>query len=89
MYAICRIDARREMRWTAYLGAIVAFTVVSAAPLDAMLVWQHRLPLNPQHAPGMPWLLALNVAVSFATTATTLEGGRPGAGSTAWSCSRS
>ena len=68
VYAACRIDAGREMTWTAYFGALVAFTVVSGAVLDAMLLWQHRLPLNPQHAPGMSWLLALNVAVSFVTT---------------------
>src|SRR6202035_2186692 len=47
VYAISRIDAHREMRWTTYFGAIVAFTMVSGAALDAMLLWQHRLPLNP------------------------------------------
>jgi potassium-transporting ATPase potassium-binding subunit len=67
-YRLCRIDPDREMHWTTYLGAVVAFTVVTTFALFLMLVTQAWLPLNPEHAANLPPLLALNVAISFATT---------------------
>ncbi len=67
-YRLCRIDPAREMAWTTYLLALVAFTAVTTGALFLMLVTQAWLPLNPQHAPNLPPLLALNVAISFATT---------------------
>jgi K+-transporting ATPase ATPase A chain len=68
VYRLCRIDPAYEMRWTTYLGTLIAFTVVSAAALFVLLIFQGALPLNPQHFAGLPPLLAFNVAVSFATT---------------------
>jgi K+-transporting ATPase ATPase A chain len=68
IFRVCRIDATREMTWSTYLAAVVAFTLVTTLALFAMLVTQAWLPLNPQHVPNLPPLLALNVAVSFATT---------------------
>ena len=68
LYRICRIDAAREMTWTAYLGAVVLFSIVSALALFALLLVQMALPLNPQHFANLSPLLALNVAVSFLTT---------------------
>jgi K+-transporting ATPase ATPase A chain len=68
VYRLCRIDPEREMRWTTYLAALVAFTAVSTAALFLLLVTQQWLPLNPQHFANLPPLLALNVAISFATT---------------------
>jgi K+-transporting ATPase ATPase A chain len=56
---------------TTYLRAIVAFTVVSTFALFVLLLAQRWLPLNPEHAPNMSALLALNIAINFATTTTT------------------
>lgn len=68
VYRVCRIDPSREMVWTAYLMAVVVFTGVSAAALFLLLLAQQALPLNPQHFANLSPLLALNVAISFATT---------------------
>ncbi len=68
VYRTCRIDPAREMSWTEYLAAVVAFTAISAAALFLLLVTQAALPLNPQHVSNLTPLLALNVAISFATT---------------------
>jgi K+-transporting ATPase ATPase A chain len=68
VYRACRIDPAREMSWKIYLGAVAVFTAVSAATLFLLLVMQAALPLNFQHVPNLTPLLALNVAVSFATT---------------------
>jgi K+-transporting ATPase ATPase A chain len=68
IYRLCRVDPASEMSWTAYLAAVATFTFVSIAALFALLCTQQWLPLNPQHFPNLPPLLALNVAVSFGTT---------------------
>ena len=68
VYRVCRIDRTSEMSWKTYLAAVVTFTFVSIAALFALLCTQQWLPLNPQHFPNLPPLLALNVAVSFGTT---------------------
>ncbi|HEV8020227.1 MAG TPA: potassium-transporting ATPase subunit KdpA [Candidatus Lustribacter sp.] len=68
IYRACRIDPAQEMTWTTYLAAVGIFTAVSMAALFGLLCVQQWLPLNPQHFPNFPPLLAFNVAVSFATT---------------------
>jgi K+-transporting ATPase ATPase A chain len=68
IYRLCRIDSAREMSWKTYLGSLVIFSAVSIAALFALLCTQQWLPLNPQHFPNLPPLLAFNVAASFATT---------------------
>jgi K+-transporting ATPase ATPase A chain len=68
IYRLCRVDPASEMSWKTYLAAVVTFTFVSIAALFALLCTQQWLPLNPQHFPNLPPLLALNVAVSFGTT---------------------
>jgi len=67
MYRFCRVDPAREMRWTSYSFALLAFSVVSSVIVYAFLRLQGVLPLNPAHAPGMRPDLALNTAVSFVT----------------------
>ena len=68
IYRICRIDPSLDMRWSEYFMAVLVFSAVSAAALFALLCTQGGLPLNPQHFPNLPPLLAFNVAVSFMTT---------------------
>ncbi|MEI7832542.1 MAG: potassium-transporting ATPase subunit KdpA, partial [bacterium] len=67
IYRLAGIDASREMRWTSYTLAFLAFSLVSTAILYALLRLQGVLPLNPAHVPGMSPDLAFNTAVSFAT----------------------
>ena len=55
----------QEMNWRQYLLAILWLNVAGAVLLFLMLMFQDRLPLNPQHFAGMNWDLAMNTAVSF------------------------
>src|SRR5579875_3773050 len=66
-YAVCRINPDREMSWKTYAFAFMAFHVVGFAWLYGLLLAQGRLPLNPQHFPGLAPDLAFNTAVSFLT----------------------
>lgn len=67
LYRISGIDHTREMRWTSYSLAFLAFSLVSAVILYVLLRLQGILPLNPHHVPGMSPDLAFNTAVSFVT----------------------
>jgi K+-transporting ATPase ATPase A chain len=68
-YRLLGIDPERDMRFTAYLLAMLAFSLVSCLFSYVMLRLQGFLPLNPQHygAAQMPPHLAFNTAVSFTT----------------------
>jgi K+-transporting ATPase ATPase A chain len=56
-----------DMGWKAYAAAFLVFNAVGILLTFLLLVFQDRLPLNPQHLPGVPWDLALNTAISFGT----------------------
>jgi potassium-transporting ATPase potassium-binding subunit len=66
-YRVAGIDAGREMKWTAYAIAVLAFSAVGFLVLYATLRLQGLLPLNPRNIPGMSPDLAFNTAVSFVT----------------------
>jgi K+-transporting ATPase ATPase A chain len=55
------------MGWRTYLGAVVAFGVVSFVAVFALQLLQHRLPGNPMGLPAVRTDLAFNTAVSFVT----------------------
>src|SRR5205085_3220880 len=67
IYRLCRVDAGREQRWTAYTAAMLTFSVASLLVLYAMLRLQYYLPFNPQQFPGVAPDLAFNTAASFTT----------------------
>jgi K+-transporting ATPase ATPase A chain len=76
IYALGGIREDAEQRWTAYAGALIAFSFAKFAFTYAILRLQGVLPLNPQGfstaaAPGgataMTPDLAFNTAVSFVT----------------------
>ena len=67
-YWICRIDAGEEMHWKTYASSVLAFGLVSAGAMYALLRTQQWLPLNPQHFGNMAPDLAWNTAASFVTT---------------------
>lgn len=51
----------------AWVASLLVFSLVQVVGLFLILVFQDRLPFNPQGFPGLSWDLALNTAVSFAT----------------------
>jgi len=67
LYRAFGIDAQRGMDWRGYAKAFVATNVVLGLLIWAMLMFQHRLPLNPDGVGGMSWDLALHTMVSFLT----------------------
>jgi len=67
IYKICSIDASREMNWKEYLVAVCAFILIAFLSLLLILLTQSSLPLNPQKLPNVPFLAALNIALSFVT----------------------
>ncbi|MHB8632800.1 MAG: potassium-transporting ATPase subunit KdpA [Thermoplasmatota archaeon] len=56
-----------DMSWKPYAAAFLVFNFLGILLTLLILVFQDKLPLNPQHLPGVPWELALNTAVSFGT----------------------
>ena len=66
-YRLTGVDPTREMRWTEYAIAMLAFSVVSMLVLYALERLQGVLPLNPQGLAGVPPDLAFNTAASFTT----------------------
>lgn len=62
-----RLHSPQEQTWKQYLGALLVFSVVSGLVSFFLLLFQSRLPLNPQELPDVPFALALNTAVSFLT----------------------
>ncbi len=67
LYRLCGIDAQAEMTWIEYGLALLAFSLVSMLLLYLLQRLQLWLPLNPEHLPAVPSLLALNTAASFTT----------------------
>jgi len=66
LYRALRINPRADQRWTTYLVAVVAFSVVSILLLWALLAIQSWLPFA-NGTPNMPAAQGFNTAVSFVT----------------------
>ncbi len=66
-YRAAGVDPAEQMDWKRYASALLWFNAFGAAAVFAIQVLQDRLPLNPQHLPGVAWDSALNTAVSFMT----------------------
>ena len=66
-YRVCGIDPTKEQSWLAYTVALLAFSLVGMLFTYFILRFQHLLPLNPQHLPGLSPALAFNTAASFTT----------------------
>lgn len=67
LYRLAGVDEKREMGWTNYLGALLAFNLLGFLAVLGLQLLQTHLPLNPQRRPDVPFWLALNTAVSFMT----------------------
>jgi len=67
IYQLCRIDPRREQRWSVYAISLLAFSLMSVLFLYALLRLQGHLPFNPDHQKAVGPALSFNTAVSFVT----------------------
>jgi len=68
LYRVCGIDPTREMRWTEYAVAAMAFNILGLLVVYALQRFQHGIPLlNPQDLAAVSPDSAFNTAVSFAT----------------------
>ena len=74
IYKIARVDEKREMTWREYAVSFVSFSIVGTICLFLLLQSQAILPLfsltKEFLTTPMTWDLALNTAISFATTTT-------------------
>jgi K+-transporting ATPase ATPase A chain len=67
IYKLGGVDAAKEMRWTTYTAALLAFNLLGFLVVLGLQLFQKSLPLNPQGLDNVPFALALNTAVSFMT----------------------
>jgi potassium-transporting ATPase potassium-binding subunit len=67
IYKLSGVDPAQEMSWKAYAVAMLVFNIVGGVVLLLIELTQQWLPLNPQHLPNVPFVLAVNTAVSFTT----------------------
>jgi len=67
IYRLLGIDSSKGQDWKGWIASVVLFNLAGIFLTYLVLVFQGHLPLNPQGFPGLPWHLALNTAVSFAT----------------------
>jgi K+-transporting ATPase ATPase A chain len=66
-WLIGRRICARGMGWKAYTLHMLATNLAMAIIIFLILVLQDRLPLNPEHFPGVEPMLAMDTAVSFIT----------------------
>ena len=67
LYRIGGIDPEAEQAWPVYALGLLVFHLAGIVMLYGLQRLQGVLPLNPQQLDGVPPVLALNTAVSFAT----------------------
>ncbi len=66
-YSLMGLDRNKEQGWKQYTLAMLLFSLVGIVFTYLILRYQHLLPLNPQHLPGLSDHLAFNTVVSFTT----------------------
>jgi K+-transporting ATPase ATPase A chain len=67
LYRVCGVDPQREMRWTEYAVAAMAFNILGLLAVYALQRFQVWLPLNPQDLGAVSPDSSFNTATSFAT----------------------
>ena len=66
-YRLAGVDERREMRWTTYAYAVLAFNLLGFLAVYALQRIQGALPLNPEGMAGVEGRSSFNTAISFMT----------------------
>jgi K+-transporting ATPase ATPase A chain len=67
IYRVCGVDPTREMRWTQYALAMLAFNLLGGLVVYALQRLQVYLPLNPQAFSAVSADSSFNTAASFIT----------------------
>jgi K+-transporting ATPase ATPase A chain len=67
IWRLAGVNAQEDQHWTAYAGALLAFSFISLVVTYAALRLQHLLPLNPQHLAGVSPAQSFETAASFTT----------------------
>lgn len=67
MYSLSGIHPDENQTWSRYAVSLIGFSLAGFLLTFGVLLFQDKLPLNPQGFPGLSWDLALNTAVSFLT----------------------
>jgi K+-transporting ATPase ATPase A chain len=67
IYKICGVDPNGGMGWKRYFYSALLLNVFQMAVAFVILVFQDKLPLNPQGFPGLSLDLAFNTVISFGT----------------------
>jgi len=66
-YRLAGVDGRREMAWTTYAFAVLAFNLAGFLAVYAIQRMQGSLPLNPEGVTGVEARSSFNTAISFVT----------------------
>ena len=67
IYRLCGVDSAYEMAWYEYAKSLLVIGLLGFLVLFMILLFQHQLPMNPQHFAGLSADLAFNAAISFVT----------------------
>jgi potassium-transporting ATPase potassium-binding subunit len=67
IFRICHIDPQKSMNWKEFLKAMLTINLLWFVYGFFMLVFQDKLPLNPDGNPGQTPDLAYNTIISFVT----------------------
>jgi potassium-transporting ATPase potassium-binding subunit len=67
IYRICGVDEKEDQHWTSYAVGMLLFSIVTMLVTYVALRLQGKLPLNPQHFPGVVDRQSFETAASFAT----------------------
>ena len=65
IYRLCGIDPQKEMNWKEFLKALLTINMLWFVYAFFMLLFQDKLPLNPDGNPAQTPDLAFNTAISF------------------------
>ncbi|MBT1706473.1 potassium-transporting ATPase subunit KdpA [Chryseosolibacter indicus] len=65
IYRVCAIDPHEKMNWKQFLKAMLTINMLWLVYAFFLLVFQDKLPLNPDGNPGQTPDLAFNTAISF------------------------
>jgi K+-transporting ATPase ATPase A chain len=65
IYRICGIDPMHKMNWKEFLKAMLTINLLWFVYAFFLLIFQGKLPLNPDGNPGMTPDLSFNTAISF------------------------
>ncbi|RPE13470.1 potassium-transporting ATPase subunit KdpA [Chitinophaga lutea] len=65
IYRLCGINPKEEMNWKQHLKALLAINMIWFVYAFFMLIFQDKLPLNPDGNGGQTPDLAFNTAISF------------------------